>query len=40
MFALEVIVRTHLLNQLVIDAEIGDEDADHLEGLGTEPGRV
>ena len=40
MFALEVIVRTHLLNQLVVDAEERDEDADDLEGLGAEPGGV
>lgn len=37
---LEVVVRTHFLNQLVIDAEERDEDADHLEGFGTEPGSV
>lgn len=37
---LEVVVRTHFLNQLVVDAEKRDEDADHLEGFGTEPGGV
>lgn len=37
---MEVVVRTHLLNQLVIDAKERDEDADHLEGFGTEPGSV
>lgn len=37
---LEVVVRTHFLNQLVIDAKERDEDADHLEGFGTEPGSV
>lgn len=37
---LEVVVWTHFLNQLVINAEERDEDADHLEGLGTEPGSV
>lgn len=40
MLTLEVVVRTHFLNQLVIDAKEGDEDADHLEGFGTEPGGV
>lgn len=37
---MEVVVRTHFLNQLIIDAEERDEDADHLEGFGTEPGSV
>ncbi len=37
---LEVVVRTHFLNQLVIDAKERDEDADHLEGFSTEPGSV
>lgn len=37
---LEVVVRTHFLNQLVINAKERDEDADHLEGFGTEPGSV
>lgn len=40
MLTLEVVVRTHFLNQLVIDAEERDENADHLEGFGTEPGSV
>lgn len=29
-----VVVRTHLLHQLVVGAVEGDEDADDLEGLG------
>lgn len=37
---MEVVVRTHFLNQLVINAKERDEDADHLEGFGTEPGSV
>lgn len=37
---MEVVVRTHFLNQLVIDAEEGDEDADDFEGLSTEPGSL
>lgn len=37
---LEVVVRADFLNQLVINAKEGDEDADHLEGFGTEPGSV
>nr|CBN80828.1 Uncharacterized protein [Dicentrarchus labrax] len=40
MLTLEVVVRTHFLNQLVIDTKERDEDADHLEGFGTEPGSV
>lgn len=40
MLTLEVVVRTHFLNQLVVDAEERDENADHLEGFSTEPGRV
>lgn len=40
MLTLEVVVRTHFLNQLVINAKERDEDADHLEGFGTEPGSV
>lgn len=38
--ALEVVVRTHFLNQLVIDAKEGDENADYFERFGTEPGSV
>lgn len=38
MFALKVVVRTDLLNQLIIDAEEGDEDADDFEGFRAEPG--
>lgn len=38
--ALEVVVRTHFLNQLVIDAKEGDENADHFERFGAEPGSV
>lgn len=38
--ALEVVVRTHLLNQLVIDAKEGDENADYFERFGAEPGSV
>lgn len=34
---MEVVVRAHFLNQLVVDAEKGDEDADHLEGLSAQP---
>lgn len=37
---MEVVVRAHFLNQLVIDAEKGNEDADHLEGLSAQPGGV
>lgn len=37
---MEVVVWTHFLNQLVIDAKERDEDADHLEGFGTEPGSM
>lgn len=37
---MEVVVRTHLLNQLVIDAKEGDENADDFERLGAEPGGV
>ena len=37
---LEVVVGADLLDQLVVDAEKGDEDADDLEGLGAEPGSV
>jgi len=37
---LEVVVGADLLDQLVVDAEEGDEDADDLEGLGAEPGSV
>lgn len=37
---MEVVVRTHFLNQLVINAKERDEDADHLEGFGTEPGSL
>lgn len=40
MLTLEVVVRTHFLNQLVIDAKEGDEDADHLEGLSAQPGGI
>lgn len=40
MLALEVVVRTDFLNKLVVDAEEGDENADHFEGLGAEPGSV
>lgn len=40
MLTLEVVVRTHFLNQLVIDAKERDEDADHLEGFGAQPGSV
>lgn len=40
MLTLEVVVRTHFLNQLVINAKERDEDADHLEGFGTEPGSL
>lgn len=40
MLTLKVVVRTHLLNQLVINAKERYEDADHLEGFGTEPGSV
>lgn len=40
MFALKVVVWTHLLNQLIIDAEEGDEDADDFEGFRAEPGRM
>lgn len=40
MLTLEVVVRTHFLHQLVVDAEERDEDADDLEGFGTEPGGV
>ena len=40
MLTLEVVVRTHFLNQLVVDAEERDENADDLEGFGTEPGSV
>lgn len=40
MLTLEVVVRTHFLNQLVINTKERDEDADHLEGFGTEPGSV
>lgn len=37
---MEVVVWTHFLNQLVIDAEERDEDADDLERFGTEPSSV
>lgn len=40
MLTLEVVVRTHFLNQLVIDAKEGDENADHFERFGAEPGSV
>lgn len=40
MLALEVVVRTHFLNQLVIDAKEGNENADHFERFGAEPGSV
>lgn len=40
MLALEVVVRTHFLNELVIDAKEGDENADHFERFGAEPGSV
>lgn len=40
MFALEVVVRTHFLNQLIIDAKEGDEDTDDFERFGAEPGGV
>lgn len=40
MFALEVVVRTHFLNELVVDAKEGDEDADDFEGFSTKPGSV
>lgn len=38
MFTLKVVVRTDFLNQLIIDAEEGDEDADDFEGFRAEPG--
>lgn len=37
---MEVVVRTHFLNQLVIDAKEGNENADHFERFGAEPGSV
>lgn len=37
---MEVVVRTHFLHQLVVDAEERDEDADHFEGFATEPAGV
>lgn len=40
MLALEVVVRTHFLNQLVINAKERDENADHLKGFGTQPGSM
>lgn len=38
--ALEVVVWTHFLNQLIINAEERDEDADHLERFSTKPSSV
>lgn len=40
MLALKVVVRTHFLNQLIIDAKEGDEDTDNFEGFGAQPGSV
>lgn len=35
-----VVVWAHLLHQLVVSAVEGDEDADHFEGFGAQPGHV
>lgn len=35
---LKVVIWTDLLHQPVVRAREGDEDADHLKGLGTDPG--